>query len=341
MCLIPKINTILNTKGRKNADKLQACQNAWVTLKYMIIKTWEFELLNHFHAGINLSLHNAIMSIPHPTNKKFTLFHLVDKSRFETCHILTTVLKLLEVYGRAMIAGLLPYLLWKFVGDTDTHKRSIISQWFIPAVQQQAEDAYWDPQEECVKNMSNLMLSLAFATKDNALYWEQDKETPKSPKRQNVQVEEESLNDSVSTIKTAVSMQKLKSVLKNQPSQTNGKADGALSTYQQHLCTLGQLKCNTCPEKPFWMTWPRKSPPGWRPATQLSSPQTSTMTFTLTPYGLFSQFGLSDMCSTLHGSELPATHNCGTLPIDGIFAPEALIPMCHAGYLAFGKRGPE
>jgi len=26
------------------------------------------------------------------------------------------------------------------------------------------------------------------------------------------------------------------------------KADGALSTYQQHLCTLGQLKHNTCPK---------------------------------------------------------------------------------------------
>jgi len=47
--------------------------------------------------GVNVSLRNAIMSILHPTNKKFTLFHLVDKSRFEMCHILT-VLKSAESY---------------------------------------------------------------------------------------------------------------------------------------------------------------------------------------------------------------------------------------------------
>jgi len=73
----------------------------------MIIKTWEFKLLDHFHTGINLSLCNAIMSIPYLTNKKFTLYHLVDKSQFEQCHILT-VLKSAEFYGWAMIAGLLP-----------------------------------------------------------------------------------------------------------------------------------------------------------------------------------------------------------------------------------------
>jgi len=200
MCLVPEIDTILNTKGRKNADKLRACQNAWVTLKYTIIKTWEFELWDHFDARVNLSLRDAIMSIPHPTNKKFTLFHSVDKSRFEACHILT-ILKSAESYGRAMIAGLLPYLLWKFAGDTDTRKHSIISQWFVLATRQCAEDAYWDPEEECVKNTSDLMLSSAFTANNDALYWEQEEETPKSPKHQKVQVEEESLNDLVSTIK--------------------------------------------------------------------------------------------------------------------------------------------
>jgi len=169
MRLVPEIDTILNTKGRKNAEKLQACQNAWVTLKYTVIKTWEFELLDHFHAGANLSLCNAIMSILHLMNKKFTLFHLVDKSRFEACHILT-VLKSAESYGRAMIAGLLPYLLWKFAGNNDPRKKSIISQWFVPAAQQRAEDAYWDPVDECVKNTSDLMLSSALAAKDDALY---------------------------------------------------------------------------------------------------------------------------------------------------------------------------
>jgi len=206
----------------------------------MIIKTWEFELLNHFHTSINLSLYNAIMSIPHPANKKLTLFHSVDKSCFETCHILM-VLKSVELYGRAMIAGLLPYLLWKFAGPTNTRKHSIISQWFVSAVREWAEDAYWDPQEECVKNMSNLMLSLAFTAEDDALYWEQDKATPKSPKRQKVHVEEESLNDSVSTIKTVVSTHKPKSTFKTQPSQTTGSSENKPSSAANMVASHGTM----------------------------------------------------------------------------------------------------
>jgi len=49
------------------------------------------------------------------------------------------------------------------------------------------------------------------------------------------------------------------------------------------------------------------------------------------------KFGLYDVCSTLHGFSLPVTHNCSTLPIDRIFAPAALIPLCCTGYLNFGE----
>jgi len=89
------------------------------------------------------------------------------------------------------------------------------------------------------------MLSLAFTANDNALYWEQEDDPPKSPKWQKVQVEEESLNDSVSTIKTAVSTQKPKSVLKNQQLQTNGpsenKSTSAANMVTAHGTTLSQL----------------------------------------------------------------------------------------------------
>jgi len=63
-------------------------------------------------------------------------------------------------------------------------KCSIISQWFIPVAWQHAEDAYWDPQEEYVKNTSNLMLSSAFAADGDTLYWEPEQLVPKSPKQQ-------------------------------------------------------------------------------------------------------------------------------------------------------------
>jgi len=100
------------------------------------------------------------------------------------------VLKSAESYGRVMITGLLLYLLWKFAGNTNTRKCSIISQWFKLAVWQCTKDAYWDPQEECMKNTSDLMLSSAFAADDDTLYWEQEEVIPKSPKQQKVQVEE-------------------------------------------------------------------------------------------------------------------------------------------------------
>jgi len=62
------------------------------------------------------------MSIWHPSNDKVALFHLIDKSRWEQCHILT-VLKSAESFAHAMISALLPYLQWKFA----THA----SEWAI------------------------------------------------------------------------------------------------------------------------------------------------------------------------------------------------------------------
>jgi len=54
------------------------------------------------------------------------------------------------------------------------------------------------------------------------------------------------------------------------------------------------------------------------------------------PYEITLQIQTYDVCSMLHGSSLPATHNCGTLPID-VFTPAALIPLFRAGYLNFGE----
>jgi len=93
--------------------------------------------------------------------------------------------------------------------------KSIISKWFKPAARQWAEDALWKPQEECLKNTSNLKLVLVLDN-DDALYWEQEDNAPKPPKWPQVPVEEESLNDSVSTIKMAMSAKELaKSAIKN------------------------------------------------------------------------------------------------------------------------------
>jgi len=79
------------------------------------------------------------------------------------------------------------------------------------------------------------MLSSAFATDDNALYWEQEELVP----------EEESLNDSISMIKMAVSTWKPKSALKTTPNQTHAtsesKPTSASNMVTSQGTTLSQL----------------------------------------------------------------------------------------------------
>jgi len=68
------------------------------------------------------------MSIQHPTNPKFVLFHFVDKSWQEACHILM-VLKSMELYVHdAMISALLPCLQWKFTKEKGEQVASLIAK---------------------------------------------------------------------------------------------------------------------------------------------------------------------------------------------------------------------
>jgi len=89
-------------------------------------------------------LHDAMMTIHHPSNSKFALFHLVDKSWREVCHILTT-LKLAESYAHAMISALLLFLQWKFAKEKGNQAGPLITKWFKPATHTRVADAYWDP----------------------------------------------------------------------------------------------------------------------------------------------------------------------------------------------------
>jgi len=233
MRLVPEIDTILNTKGRANADRLRVCQNTWLAEKLAYIKTWEIELLDHYNRHIQMNLQMAMMSIPHPTNNKFALFHTIDRHWIEKCHVLM-VLKSAESYARAMIAGMLPYLQWKF-GAYD-NKKNYIAKWFQPTARARAANAYWDPMEECVKNTSNQILGEAIA-EDDDLYWAAKKPVPEptSPKRKRVQVEEESLDDTVSTIKSGLSTKKTRKSAKKPTGSSDGKQN---SSNQQDSQTI-------------------------------------------------------------------------------------------------------
>ena len=130
MRLVPEIDTILNAKVRANAERLRACQNTWLAEKLVYIKTWEIELLDHYNLHVQMTLRTAMMSLKHPTNNKFALFHSIDRHWIEKSHVLT-VLKSAESHARAMIAGMLPYLQWKFAPDDN--KKGHIAKWFTPA----------------------------------------------------------------------------------------------------------------------------------------------------------------------------------------------------------------
>jgi len=215
--LVPKIGVVLNMKGCQNVEKLRSCQKTWLSGKLVEIKTWEIELLDDESEELGMTLRDAMMALRHPTNPKFALFHSIDKHFRDACYVLT-VLKSAESQAHAMIAAMLPYLLWQHVHSKSGPKASALKKWFSPTARRHADDAYWCPKDECVKNQSNEMLAVALADNDD-LYWEMDVLKPPSPKRKRPQAEEESLDDTVSMVNTAMSVKKKnpKSVLKSAP----------------------------------------------------------------------------------------------------------------------------
>jgi len=68
-----------------------------------------------------MTLHDAMIELRHPTNKKFNLFHTIDKHFCKKCHVLM-VLKLAESQAHAMIVAMLPYLLWQHAKSQPNNK---------------------------------------------------------------------------------------------------------------------------------------------------------------------------------------------------------------------------
>jgi len=130
MQLVPELDSFLNTKGRTNAEWLRACQNTWLAKKLTIIKTWEIEL-DHYNLHMKMSLQMAMMSLHHPTNSKFALFHSINWHWIEKCHVLM-VFKSAKSQARAMIAGMLPYLQWKYGRNEQKRANSQVVQTSSP-----------------------------------------------------------------------------------------------------------------------------------------------------------------------------------------------------------------
>jgi len=68
MWLVLELDAVLNTKGHQNVDKVQACQNTWLSSKLIQMKTQEIKLLDNKSKDLGMMLHNAMMELKHPTN---------------------------------------------------------------------------------------------------------------------------------------------------------------------------------------------------------------------------------------------------------------------------------
>jgi len=64
MQLVLEIDMVLNQKGWKNMEKLHtSCQNSWIKVKLVYIKASEIELLVNHNNILDMSLHNAMMTL--------------------------------------------------------------------------------------------------------------------------------------------------------------------------------------------------------------------------------------------------------------------------------------
>jgi len=145
MRLVPEIDSVLNTQGRQKIDKLRACQATWTMMKLIILKTWEIEFLDEQNQEMGMSLRDAMMSIKHPVNPCFSLFHSIDKHWKDDCYVVTC-LKLADSLAHAMIAALLPYVKWTLKAKFRKVATLQVPKWFKPTARLHAADAYWDPK---------------------------------------------------------------------------------------------------------------------------------------------------------------------------------------------------
>jgi len=132
MRLVPEIDSVLNTQGRRKIDKLRACQATWITSKLVTLKTWEIEFLDKTSRHMGVSLRDAMMSLKHPANPRFSLFHSIDKHWKHDCYLITC-LKSADSLAHAMIAALLPYLKWTLEANYGKMATSQAPKWFKPA----------------------------------------------------------------------------------------------------------------------------------------------------------------------------------------------------------------
>ena len=123
----------LNTKAK--LEKLRSRQQLWSTT-YKKGQSWEITQLD-YQLTESLTLRQALTQIISTTDKRFPLFHSVDRSTSKAAGISFQFLPELESEARLMLSNLLPYLHYHY-GDQAT-------RCFTPAAVERLDDCKWDP----------------------------------------------------------------------------------------------------------------------------------------------------------------------------------------------------
>jgi len=192
---------------------------------------------------MGVSLRDAMMSLKHPSNPRFSLVHSIDKHWKDDCYLITC-LKSADLLTHTMIAALLPYLKWTLEAKHGKIATAQVPKWFKPAARMRSMEAFWDLKEECVCNKSDEMLTATLSDADG-LYWEADVQEQATPKRKKIKVDEESVSDSISTVKTAISSVRTRG--HTSTTQTNTKEEDSnkiqtdAKTVDSQMSTITQL----------------------------------------------------------------------------------------------------
>ena len=130
------IGAAFNLHTKAKLEKLRSRQQLWSTT-YQKGLTWEITQLD-YKLTESLTLRQALTQIISSTDKRFPLFHSVDRSTSKAAGIAFQFLPELESEARLMISNLLPYLHYHY-GDQAT-------KCFTPSAVDRLTDCKWDPE---------------------------------------------------------------------------------------------------------------------------------------------------------------------------------------------------
>jgi len=105
------------------------------------LKTREIKFLDDTNKYMGVSLRDAMMSLKHQVNPRFSLFHSIDKHWKDDCY-LVTCLKSANSLAHTMIAALLPYLKWTLKAKHGKIATAQVPKWFKPATRLQSTEAF-------------------------------------------------------------------------------------------------------------------------------------------------------------------------------------------------------